>query len=57
MSYTTSEETARPSAEPVEVMALNNMMVIKTDPALPKRCVATAGGTKPALASLAEIGS
>ena len=46
-----------PSAEPVEVIAMKSITAIITDPKLPKRCVATAGGTKPLADSSAEIGN
>jgi hypothetical protein len=36
---------------------MNNMVRIKTDPVLPIKCVATAGGTNPADASLDVMGS
>jgi len=39
------------SAEPVEVMAMKSMMMIKMPPPLPIMTVADAGGTRPELAS------
>jgi len=50
MSYTTSDETAMPSAEPVEVIAMKGIVEIITAPNFPKRCTATAGGTRACLA-------
>merc|ERR1719424_97334 len=50
-SYAHSEETAMHSAEPVEVMAMKSMMIIRMPPPEPMRAVAEAGGTRPVLAS------
>ena len=40
------------SAEPVEVMAMKSMMIMKTPPPLPIITVADAGGTRPRPASV-----
>jgi hypothetical protein len=45
------------SALPVETIAMNSMTRIKAEPTVPINSVATAGGTKPAPASAALIGS
>jgi len=57
MSYEISELTAMASAEPVEMMAMKSMMAMAQPPPVPRRCTATAGGTRPAPASVAEMGS
>merc|ERR1719224_206237 len=57
MSYAMIEETAIDSAEPVDTMAMKSMMAIMSEPGVPKRCVATAGGTRPEPASAAVMGS
>ena len=57
MSYATKEETAIDSADPVDTMAMNNMMRINAEPVLPNKCVATAGGTNPDPASPLVMGS
>ena len=54
MSYVMMDETAIDSAEPVETIAMKSMIAIMMPPAEPKRCVATAGGTRPAPASAAS---
>jgi len=51
------EETAMDSADPVETIAMNSMMRINAEPAVPSNSVATAGGTNPLPASAALIGS
>ena len=43
-----SDETAMHSAEPVEVIAMKSMMIIRMPPPWPMTTVAVAGGTRPA---------
>ncbi len=44
-------------ALPVETIAMNSMTKIKAEPTVPINWVTAAGGTKPAPASLALVGS